>query len=212
MEEREGWGSAINAAFGVLSGREENVTRNTLLIRLLFLAVFLGGTGWAVFNYYEAQELLREKQYFPSSASMSGTDADKKRLDTMLEQVKAALELRVGSVSVAQSISDMEKYVFADPATAPRPAMDDESIVDINREMLPEIVVELPPPIMVRAIMMSGKQHAAVMDIPGVSSGVIVKPGDTFVIMQKKGRIVRIAADKVVLNWAGRNWDIGPEF
>ncbi|GHS86674.1 hypothetical protein AGMMS49957_05230 [Synergistales bacterium] len=210
MEEREGWGSAISAAFSVLSGREENATRNSRIARVAFLLIFLGGTGWAVYNYLEAQELLRGKQYFPSSASRVA-DADyKKRLDTMVEQVKVASDLRASSVSVAQSISDMEKYVFADPTLMSPPVRVDDNI--INREALPEIVVELPPPITVRAIMMSGKQQVAVMDIPGMSSGIIVKPGDTFAVMQKKGRIVRIATDKVVLNWAGRNWDIGPEF
>ncbi|GHV36557.1 hypothetical protein FACS1894187_11350 [Synergistales bacterium] len=209
MEEREGWGSAINAAFGVLSGREENAAKSSGLVRVFFLLVFLGGTGWAGFNYYKAQELLKEKQYFPSSTA-SAAAADKARLNAMVEQVKTASELRIGSVGIAQSINDMAKYVFADPATAPPPVTVDEGI--FNQEMIPEIVVELPPPIMVRAIMMSGKQQVAVMDIPGMSSGIIVKPGDTFAIMQQKGRIVRIAADKVVLNWAGRNWDIGPEF
>ena len=55
-----------------------------------------------------------------------------------------------------------------------------------------------------------GNQNVAVMDIPGVGSGMVVKVGDTF--MQKKGRIVKIASDKVVLRWGGKNWDIAPGF
>ncbi|GHS97526.1 hypothetical protein AGMMS50276_17730 [Synergistales bacterium] len=209
MGERDNWGSAISAAFGVLSGREENVTNNSRLTRVAFLLIFLGGTVWAVYSYLEAQELLSYKDYFPSSTA-NLVAADKKRLDAMVEQVKVASESRVSSKSVAQSIGDMERYAFSDPTTAPVSVAVDGGAVD--RSILPEIVIELPPPIIVRAIMMSGKQQFAVMDIPGMSSGIIVKPGYTFSVMRQKGRIVRIAADKVVLNWAGRNWDIGPEF
>ena len=76
--------------------------------------------------------------------------------------------------------------------------------------MQPGALIEPPPEIVVRAIMMLGKQRTAVMDIAGLGSGLIVRQGDTF--MGKKGRIVRIAADKVVVRWAGKNWDIAPGF
>jgi Tfp pilus assembly protein PilP len=58
--------------------------------------------------------------------------------------------------------------------------------------------------------MIVGKEQVAVMDIPGVGNGLLVKAGDTF--MQRKGRIVRIAPDKVVVRWGNRNWDIAPSF
>ena len=60
-----------------------------------------------------------------------------------------------------------------------------------------DVVVEPPPDIVVRAIMILGKERKAVMDIAGLGSGMIVRQGDTF--MGKKGRIVKIAADKVVV-------------
>ena len=58
--------------------------------------------------------------------------------------------------------------------------------------------------------MILGKDKTAVMDIAGVGSGLIVRQGDTF--MGRKGRIVRIAADKVVVRWADKNWDVAPGF
>jgi hypothetical protein len=58
--------------------------------------------------------------------------------------------------------------------------------------------------------MVMGKQSVAVMDIPGVGNGIIFKAGDTF--MERKGRIVRITPDKVILSWGGKNWDVAPGF
>jgi hypothetical protein len=54
--------------------------------------------------------------------------------------------------------------------------------------------------------MLMGKQSVAVMDIPGVGDGMIFKAGDTF--MEKRGRVVRITSDKVILSWGGRTWDV----
>ena len=58
--------------------------------------------------------------------------------------------------------------------------------------------------------MILGKERKAIMDIAGLGAGMVVREGDTF--MGKKGRIVRILADKVVVHWADRNWDIAPGF
>ena len=159
-------------------------------------------TGWAGFRYYEMQRLREEKDFFPSVAPQS-VEADKKRLDDMIEQVRAATALRANSFVWAQSMKELGKHIFDEPTQM--------ALVPGEGLTSPVVpIVENPPNIVVRAIMILGKNKTAVMDIAGVGSGLIVRQGDTF--MGRKGRIVRIAADKVVVRWADKNWDVAPGF
>ncbi|MDR1048882.1 MAG: hypothetical protein LBL51_03925 [Synergistaceae bacterium] len=206
MEEGMSWGEAFGAAVGYLTGSGED-GGSARAIRMVFLLIFLGGTGWAVYSYHKAQVLLEEKEYYPSTPP-TVVEADKKRLGDMVGQVRVSSESRAQSLTIVQSMGILKKSVFADPSTAPLSASEGDPVV---RADIPQVVIDYPPDgITLRAIMTMGKQQVAVMDIPGVGSGMIVKPGNTF--MQKKGRIVRIAPDKVVISWGGRNWDIAPGF
>lgn len=196
------WREAWSTAWGRLTGVDNE--GSAVSVRLLFFLLFLLGTAWAGYRYYEMQ-LLRQAKTFTPSLTPQTVDADKKRLEGMIEQVRAASALRSNSFVWAQSMRDLGKNVFDDPAfLAEVPKSGGDGLPQI------ETFVEPPPGIVVRAIMVLGKQRTAVMDIAGLGSGLIVRQGDTF--MGKKGRIVRIAADKVVVRWAGKNWDIAPGF
>lgn len=202
MTWREAFSTAINNLFGV------NDSPSVKKVRLLFFLLFIAGTGWAAYNYYNAIDLLAEKEFSPS-ATASEVQADKKRLNAMIEQVRTASTLRTNSVSLADNMETASgKYVVMDPAfiTLQETKEDPNAAIVVQ----PEIVVEMPPEIVVRAIMQMGKRQVAVMDIAGVGSGLVVRAGDTF--MQKKGRVVRITPDKVVVRWGGKNWDIAPGF
>jgi hypothetical protein len=206
MEERLRWGEAFSTAWNNLTGIN-NEGRSLLIVRMLFFAIFLGGTAWAVWNFMKAGELL-ETPYFNEFASPPPNTAqvDKQRLDEMLRQVDLTSKIRAGSLSMAQNMASLSMYPFGDPLMAVRPEPTEPEIVFT----VPEVVIEYPPEIVLKAIMIMGRQQVAVMDISGVGSGMIVKAGDTF--MQKKGRIVRITPDKVVVRWGGKNWDIAPSF
>ena len=199
MANQMSWREACGAAWTKLTGVDNE--GSAAGVRLLFFLLFLLGTLGAGYRYYEMQLLGQEKTFVPSTTPQS-VDADKKRLDAMLEQVRAASALRSNSVVWAQSMRDLGKRVFDDPTKWVEIPGGDVAQV--------EIAVEPPPDIVIRAIMILGKERKAVMDIAGVGSGMIVRQGDTF--MGKKGRIVRILSDKVVVHWAGRNWDIAPGF
>lgn len=210
MEERMGWREAFGTAWGNLTG-VNNESASVRGIRLFFFLVFLGGTGWAAYNYFKyftARQELEYKIHTPSSTA-SSLAADEKRLKAMVDQVSVSTEKRNNSSVIALTVADMGIYPFADPTIFP------PTLQDIKVEGTLEIIpvpepVEMPPDIVLRAIMVMGKQQVAVMDIVGVGSGMIVKAGDTF--MQKKGRVVRITPDKVVMRWAGKNFDIRPNF
>ena len=195
-----GWREAWDIAWGRLTGVDNEGAAAG--VRLLFFLLFILGTGWAGFRYYEMQRLREEKVFTPSAEPQS-VEADKKRLDDMIEQVRAATALRANSFVWAQSMKELGKHIFDEPTQM--------ALVPGEGLTSPVVpIVENPPNIVVRAIMILGKNKTAVMDIAGVGSGLIVRQGDTF--MGRKGRIVRIAADKVVVRWANKNWDVAPGF
>ena len=206
MEEREGLRGAIGTAWGNLTG--VNNDGNIRVLRWMFFAVFLLGTAWAVWSYLQGIELVELEEKYPPSR-VSPARADKDRLDAMIKQVEITSQLRAGSQRSVEIMEEsLAKYPFREPTL-------DVDIPTIREDMAvvapPVVYIDYPPEgIALRGIMIMGNQHVAVMDIPGVGAGMIVKAGDTF--MQKKGRVVRIAPDKVVVNWGGRNWDIAPSF
>jgi hypothetical protein len=198
MEERMSWGEAFKIAIGNLTGiNDEGKTA-----RLLFLLLFVTGMGYAVFSYQKSLALLEEKSFFPSKPPTEAA-ADKKRLTNIVDEVKKTSEARANSAAAVRSMREMEKYVFAEPL--PRASTADTTAAEsFSDEDYP------PDGIVLRVVMIMDKQSVAVMDIPGVGSGMIFKVGDTF--MEKKGRIVRITPDKVILSWGGKNWDVVPGF
>ncbi|MDR2175499.1 MAG: hypothetical protein LBO82_06135 [Synergistaceae bacterium] len=199
MEERMSWGEAFRTALGNLTGTNEEGKR----VRLLFLLLFVGGIGFAVFSYRKSLILLEEKSFFPSRPPTE-TAADKKRLTDIVNEVKKTSEARANSAVAVRSMQEMGKYVFAESLSA---APADTGPAEESGEEWGEYP---PEGIVLRAVMVMGKQSVAVMDIPGVGSGMIFKAGDTF--MARRGRIVRITPDKVVLSWGGKTWDIVPGF
>ena len=202
MANQMGWREAWGAAWNKLTGVDNE--GSAAGVRLLFFLLFLLGTVGAGYRYYEMQLLGQDKIFVPSTTPQT-EESDKSRLDAMIEQVRSASALRSNSFIWARSMKDLGKNIFDDPTKWVEAPSSEEGPV-------PPLIepVEPPPDIVVRAIMILGKERKAVMDIAGLGSGMIVRQGDTF--MGKKGRIVKIAADKVVVRWAGKNWDIAPGF
>jgi hypothetical protein len=206
MEERMGWGEAFGAAWNNFTGVSGEGS-SSMMIRALFFVLFAAGAALAVFYYIGSEDLLTPP-YINTPAPPSG-EADKQRLDAMLGEIKTTSDIRDNSSVMARSMAALSNYPFADPLARDDRRIEDElpSVVTI----VPEVIIDYPPEgITLRAIMIMGKEQIAVMDIPGAGNGLLVKVGDTF--MQRKGRIVRIAPDKVVVRWGGKNWDIAPSF
>ena len=205
MEERGGWRDAFGTAWGNLTGI--NNDGNVRFWRLAFFLIFLLGTAWAGYSYMQAQEILDLQPAYPTGGA-NVAQGDKRRLDAMIQQVEVTSNRRRESLHTVQVLEAfVARYPFRDPVMEPiEPPIDPRDI----RVDLPVVYIDYPPEIVLRGIMVVGRQHVAVMDIPGVGTGMLVKAGDTF--LQKKGRVVRIAPDKVVVSWGGRNWDIAPRF
>ena len=200
------WREALGTAWGNLTGVTGDASARGA--RLLFFLIFLAGSGYAAYSYYQMQELRKEKTY-TASAAPTTVAADKQRLDKMVGEVRAASSLRSNSAVWADTMRGMGKYVFSDPVRiVTPPPTEPGGGGSIPRP--PEIVIEPPPGLVVKAIMLMGNSRVAVMDIDGVGRGVIVRQGDSF--LNRKGRIVRITADRVVVRWNGKNWNIAPGF
>ena len=197
---------AFSEAWGSLTG----VNDEGKLWRWLFLLIFLGGIAWAVYSYLQLQ-ILREEKYFEASVSPTSVDADKKRLDGMISEVREASGRRSNSFMASQTMRDMGKYVFDDPTLRPM-TQDLPSLAGQVPVLVPEteIPVEPPPAITLRAIMNMGKDRVALLDISGVGTGLIVRQGGSF--QNGKGRIVRITDDRVTVRWKGKTWNITPGF
>jgi len=206
MEERASWRDAFGIAWRNLTG--VNNEGSVRIIRFIFFAVFLLGTAWAVWNYLEGLALVQLEESSPTQRP-NPARADDQRLKALISQVEMTSQLRMGSPEAVDILErTLAKYPFRESVSPPDIAVFDPTTIQVE---LPTIVIDYPPEgITLRGIMIMGKQHVAVMDIPGVGSGMIVKAGDTF--MQKKGRVVRVAPEKVVVNWGGKNWDIAPSF
>jgi len=201
MEERVGWRGAIGTAWGNLTG----VNDEGRVVRLLFFLIFLLGTAWAGWSYTQALDLV-ELEEFHAAPRPDPAQADRARLNAMVQQVEATSQARASSPeSVIIMQEALAMYPFREPT------------IDVGVGHLPDffidppvVIVNYPPHMTLRGIMIMGNQHVAVMDIAGVGTGMVVRAGDTF--MQRQGRIVRVAQDRVVVNWDGRNWDIVPSF
>jgi len=209
MEERTSWRGAVGTAWENLTGFSSE--GNIRVIRAVFFLIFLLGTAWAVWSYLQGIELMELEQARAVSQT-NPAQADKTRLDTMISQVKVTSELRAVSPRTVEIMQEsLAKYPFREPLfeVALPPAEDIPSVTAVEPPSV--VYIDYPPEgITLRGIMIVGKQHVAVMDIPGVGTGMVVKAGDTF--MQRRGRVVRVAPDKVVVNWGGQNWDIAPSF
>ena len=206
MEERRSLREAIGAAWGNLTGI--NNEGNARTIRFAFFAIFLLGTVWAVYSYLQGQE-LRELETLSATPIPNQAEVDRARLEALEEQVQATTQTRVISPFTVDMMRDnFARYPFSEPRLEPVVAV--TPLPDHLLVIEPPVVIDFPPAITLRGIMIMGQQHVAVLDIQGAGTGMIVRAGDTF--MQRRGRIVRVAPDRVVVNWGGRNWDIAPSF
>jgi hypothetical protein len=73
-----------------------------------------------------------------------------------------------------------------------------------------EDLVDLPPLVIVRAVMVMGKDASAVVDIDGIGNSMVVRKGTTF--SGKKGRFLSIGTDKLIFRWNGTNVSVPVNF
>ena len=176
-------------------------------LRGLFLIIFLCGTAFFGWSFMRVVELSVEEEVFVDPPAPQSRE-DAKRLDALLESYRGTVEARQGSKAVVASVTEKHRRPFAvSKRSAKGAAAGSAGDIPLVEPLVEE---SLPPIMFVRAIMTTGSEAIAIMDINGVGNGIIVKAGYSF--LEKKGRIVKITPEKVTVRWAGKNVDITPGF
>lgn len=197
-----------NEGFAGRLVRAEGGYRLLLIIVILML---LAGTGWSGYQFKQFVDLSHEEPItLPPVQGQSEKDSE--RLDALIGDFRGAVDTRTRSLTLAGAVIEASRQPFVATQKAPEP----EDLIAGGRvtvggegESMPSFVREKIPPIMfVRAIMVAGNQSMAIMDIEGVGNGIIVKNGYRFA--SGAGRVVRIRADKVTVNWSGKTVDVAP--
>lgn len=190
MAGQEGWFAAAGELWDDLI-HSDKVPR---LMRVFIVLLLLAGTIWSGFLLKQMVELVRETTR-PEVPRSRQVDTEMERLDGVVESFRSAVMARGGSAQLSVLAATISRKPFVPP---PPP----QAEPDAAREEAVELV-EPPPFVQVRAILVKGRDAVAVLDIEGEGSGIVMKKGGTF--GNGKGRVVRITAEKVVFTWAGQS-------
>lgn len=121
---------------------------------------------------------------------------DRVQTETTVKLYRAIMEQRKDSQRIANDIIRIGRNPMAKmespkdiPLLSPEPSIPD--------------LADLPPIVIVRAVMIMDGGASAVVDIDGLGYGIVVKKGTSF--LGGKGRIVSIKAREVVFRWNGKN-------
>jgi len=115
-----------------------------------------------------------------------------------VESFESAVMARAGSAQLSVLAANISRRPFV-PSPPPTKAFDEEAAAAAAMKE----PVEPPPFVMVRAVLVKGKDAVAVLDVEGIGQGIVVKKGGTFA--GGKGRVTGITAEKVVFTWAGQS-------
>jgi hypothetical protein len=122
-----------------------------------------------------------------------------KRLDQVVEKFRATVQARGGSTELSVLASTISRKPFVPP---PPPELQEGVSVTLAKEVAPPLII-------VRAIIVNEPDSVALLDVDGLSDGLVVKKGASF--GDGQGRIVAISAEKVVFTWAGQVYEASIE-
>ena len=190
------WKEALTVAWENFTGVRGGGNWSVLACILLLL-----GSLWAAGCSLRLG--LPPREEISRSGRVPGQESEERQLRWDIQRARFVSIQRSGAASFPQALGNEEKRIFGAPDAAqkndPSPALN------------PPLPAQAPVPLpgfSVRAIMLLGKDGAAVVDIPGEEAGRVVRPGDSFLCMGKKGRVTRIAEKGLTLQWDGRKWDV----
>ena len=186
--------SSARSAWSLIMGTTENSSEGAQL-RLLILLILIIGIGLAGYAIYEKTQYVAPVII---EATPQPPVADINRLQAMIRDINAANMARTQSMEIATAITAMARYPFVA-----------EKVTKAAQVTLgePQVII-IPPYIRVKATMNLEGRSVAVLDIEGEASGKIFKVGDRFA--ERKGRITRIAPEKVTIVYEGKQFVYTP--
>jgi len=167
------------------------------LFRVLVVILLLAGIAWSAYLLKQMLELVRETSV-PEITLSKQVDQEIERLSGVVESFESAVMARAGSAQLSVLAANISRRPFV-PSPPPTKAFDEEAAAAAAMKE----PVEPPPFVMVRAVLVKGKDAVAVLDVEGIGQGIVVKKGGTFA--GGKGRVTGITAEKVVFTWAGQS-------
>nr|WP_321503417.1 hypothetical protein [uncultured Dethiosulfovibrio sp.] len=171
----------------------EGDERDRRIIRWVALTVMLlsiAGSSFALYRVYNVNPPA------PRSMPPVSVEEDRKKVEESVELYRTIIATRRDSQRIANDIVRLGR----------NPMMKMESpkeVALISPEPSVADLVDLPPIILVRAVMIIGRNSAAVVDIEGVGEGIVIKKGMSF--LGGKGRFISIRSKELVFRWNGKN-------
>jgi len=193
MAAEDGWFAAAGELWDDLV-HSDKVPR---LFRVLVVILLLAGIAWSAYLLKQMLELVRETSV-PEITLSEQVDQEIERLSGVVESFESAVMARAGSAQLSVLAANISRKPFV-PSPPPTKAFDEEAAAAAAMKE----PVEPPPFVMVRAVLVKGKDAVAVLDVEGIGQGIVVKKGGTFA--GGKGRVTGITAEKVVFTWAGQS-------
>ena len=172
--------------------------KNARSDRLIVYVLLALGIAFAVISTFHL-ETFRGLRGFSPSLPPTALDTDTPRLRSLADELKLASQQRARGALWVQAMRERGRDLFA--RLTPEPSI-------VPELSIPDISIDPPPEIVVKAVMKSDKSWAVVVDIAGAGSGLILRPGDSF--MEGRGKIVRMDGDRLIVRWDGREWAAVP--
>ena len=200
---REGFTSFWETLTGVLDDDRSKIIRLSSFV-LLFLGII-----WAGLNYFQAERISNLDEEMDSySVSMPGGNASE-TFNKLTEMAQTVGTMRRGGEAIAESLSSMNTMPFnidgynemgledLNSTANYQQGHTDTSPFDQtgNPEQQPQQEQE-PPQVMVKALMLSGKNRYAVIDYAD-KKGHVIRQGQK--LPDGEGRIVRINQDGITI-------------
>ncbi|MCF4150391.1 hypothetical protein L2W58_01040 [Dethiosulfovibrio sp. F2B] len=163
--------------------------------RWTFFALIVVALGWGGFCFVA---LWRGAHMAESERTVRPLDLsrDRERLEALALNYDSVQAERKDSLRLANDIIRIGRNPMV-RMEAPK------NVPVASTEPSVEDLVDLPPLVIVRAVMVMGKDASAVVDIDGIGNGMVVRKGTTFA--DKKGRFLAIGTDKLIFRWNGTN-------
>ena len=171
------------------------------IIRLTCFTLLAFGAAWAALNYFQADRLANtEVEIYRESRTE--THRDDTALKRMVELARTVQDMRQGGEAIARLIASAHTNPFntegyndmgLEDLGESRINSTGNNFMTASEDVQPADEFQ-PPQILVRAVIMSGKKQAAVIDMEE-EKGILIRRGD--MLPYDLGRITKIRADGI---------------
>ena len=199
-EFREGFTSFWETLTGVLDDDRSKI------IRLMSFAVLFLGIIWAGLNYFKAERIANLDEDMESYSSSVQGKRTNETFNKLTEIAQTVGTMRRGGEAIAASLSSMNTMPFniegynalglEDLNTTTNHQQGHVTGENPEEQEAPEPPEKQPPQIMVKALMLSGRNKYAVIDY-AAKKGHVIRQGQK--LPDGEGRVIRINQEGITV-------------